>query len=501
MGAVLEISLVGVDSRRGGEVLAAAFAEAKRLERRISIFEPDSDVSRLNRDGAHGPVSVAADVVWLIEESLRLSVVSGGAVDPTIAPITRAWRNRDDRHGGGLKGPPPASELRRLMSQVGSAHVVVDQRASTVAFRSPGVELEFGAFGKGYAVDRVVRVLSRCGVSSALVHFDSTTYALGRPPGRGAWHVGIRHPHDAHRLIEVVKLIDGAIATSAHDQQSVIIDGMPYGHIVDPRTGSSADVSLSASVVAPSALEADALSTAAFVLGPEPGMELLTRAGVQGIIAAHDGAPSLSMVETMGWKGLVVGERTRGLVSRRRVLGGLLATLVAMGIRPPLGYAVVYLSREEALRTVMPEAEGFKDESVSLTDAQRQRLALLINGRASETEVTFWVGTRGGRVVGYATVLNVIGKEQPITFMVAVSPDGTAIGVQVMTYRESQGSEIRSKRFLEQFAGKMLTAPLKVGRDVHGISGASLSSRATAYAVKKGLALVAVVYGVPGGAL
>jgi Na+-translocating ferredoxin:NAD+ oxidoreductase RnfG subunit len=148
----------------------------------------------------------------------------------------------------------------------------------------------------------------------------------------------------------------------------------------------------------------------------------------------------------------------------------------------------------------MPEAEGFKDEAVSLTDAQRQRLALLINGRVSETEVTFWVGTRGGRVVGYATVLNVIGKEQPITFMVAVSPDGAVIGVQVMTYRESQGSEIRSKRFLEQFAGKMLTAPLKMGRDVHGISGASLSSRSTAYAVKKALALVAVVYGTPGGA-
>jgi Na+-translocating ferredoxin:NAD+ oxidoreductase RnfG subunit len=97
-------------------------------------------------------------------------------------------------------------------------------------------------------------------------------------------------------------------------------------------------------------------------------------------------------------------------------------------------------------------------------------------------------------------VLNVIGKEQPITFMVAVSPEGAVRGVEVMTYRESQGSEIRSKRFRDQFVGTTLAAPLKLGRDVHGISGATLSARSTASAVKKALALTAVVYGVPGSA-
>jgi Na+-translocating ferredoxin:NAD+ oxidoreductase RnfG subunit len=173
----------------------------------------------------------------------------------------------------------------------------------------------------------------------------------------------------------------------------------------------------------------------------------------------------------------------------------MVAAVMAMVVRPPLGRAVVYMSREEALKTLLHEADHFTQETVSLTDAHRERIESLINGRVRETEVTFWIGGRAGKAMGYATVLDVIGKEQPITFMVAVAAEGSVLGVQVLTYRESQGSEIRSKRFLNQFAGKTLAAPLKLGRDVHGISGASLSSRSTAYAVRKALALAAVVYG------
>src|SRR5574341_565452 len=219
MGEVLEITLVGVDSRRGREVLDAAFAEATSVERRLSVFDPSSDVSRLNREGGSVPVRVAPDVLWFIEEALRLSSASGGAVDPTVAPLTRVWRNREDRIGGGPLGPPPIADLSRAASTTGAAHVEVDRGAGTVAFRTPGVELEFGAMGKGYAVDRVVSLLRRYEISSALVHFGSTTYALGRPPGKGAWRVGIRNPLDPPRLSEVVKLSDRAIATSANDQQ------------------------------------------------------------------------------------------------------------------------------------------------------------------------------------------------------------------------------------------------------------------------------------------
>ncbi|HET8760730.1 MAG TPA: FAD:protein FMN transferase [Nitrospiria bacterium] len=499
MGSILEITLPGIGPERGDELFQAGFAEARRIERLLNAFDPASELSRLNREACLGPVAVADELVRLIEQARHLSTVSGGAVDATVLPLTRLWRLRDDRHGGTGR-PPSSTEISRARASVGFQRVLVDPRRGTVSYNSPNVQLEFGAMGKGYAVDQVVRALVASGVSSALVDFGSTIYALGRPPGDDAWRVGVRHPRDPHRVLDVVRLVDRALSTSGDDQQAIVINGVRYGHIIDPRTGQPATGAVAASVIAPTALEADALSTAGFVLGPRDGASLLRRTGRDGIITTETRGRLLNRTDTPGWNAFLARPRQIEGPTRRRILVGMAAAVAAIVLRPALGHAVVFMSREEALRGLMPEAEGFREEMVSLSDAQRERLASLINGRVSEAEVTFFVGEQSGRVAGYATVLNVIGKEQPITFMVAVSPDGAVRGVQVLTYLESQGSEIRSKRFLEQFAGKTLAAPLKLGRDVHGISGASLSSRSTAYAVKKALALAAVVYGTPGGA-
>jgi thiamine biosynthesis lipoprotein ApbE/Na+-translocating ferredoxin:NAD+ oxidoreductase RnfG subunit len=499
MGSILEITLPGVDPERGDALFKAGFAEARRIERLLSVFDPASEISRLNREAGFRPVAAADELVRLIEQARQFSNVSGGAVDVTVSPLMRLWRLRDDRQGGGAR-PPSPDEIRSASGGVGFHRVMVDPRRGTVSYDSPNVQLEFGAMGKGYAVDRVVRTLAASGVPAALVDFGSTTYALGRPPDEEAWRVGIRHPRDPNRVVSVVQLADRAVSTSGNDQQAIFIDGIRYGHTIDPRTGYPADEVVAASVIAPTALQADALSTAAFVAGPRDGIALLRRIGLDGVITTEPKSGRLISTATPGWDSYLTETRETPGFTRRRVLVGMLAAAAALVLRPALGHAVVYMSREEALRSLMPEAEGFREELVSLNHAQREQLASLINGRVSESEVTFHVGEQAGRVVGYATVLNVIGKEQPITFMVAVSPDGAVRGVHVLTYRESQGSEIRSKRFLEQFAGKTLAAPLKLGRDVHGISGASLSSRSTAYAVKKALALAAVVYGTPGSA-
>ncbi len=499
MGSVLAITLREADHEYGDEVLQAAFAEASRIERLLSVFDPASELSRLNREAACGPVAVDVELMWLIEQARQFSSVSGGTVDATVSPLTRLWRSRDDRQGS-VSGAPSSEDIGSQLVHIGFDRVCLDARNNTVAYESTGMRLEFGAMGKGYAVDRVVRTLVASGVSSALVDFGSTTYALGRPPGEEAWRVGIRHPRDPNRVVCMARLVDRAMSTSGDDQQAIVIDGVRYGHIIDPRTGQPACKAVAASVIAATALASDALSTAAFVLGPQGGANLLRETGLDGAITSEAESGRLPTTHTTGWNTYLAPMPEPRRPTRRRILVGMAAAVAAIILRPALGHAIVYLSREEAIRSLMPDADGVKEEAVSLSDTQRERLALLINGRVSETAVTFWVGTQGGRVVGYATVLNVIGKEQPITFMVAVSPEGTVMGVQIMTYRESQGSEIRSKRFLEQFTGKMLAAPLKVGRDVHGISGASLSSRSTAAAVKRALALTVVVYGVPGGA-
>lgn len=492
MGSVLDVTLPGVGAEQGAELLRAAFAEASRIERLLSVFDPGSELSRINRKAPCGPVVADAELRGLIEQARRFWTMSGGAVDVTVSPLTRSWRARDDRHGGVPLRQPVGDELEGLLECVGFSRVEVDPILGTVAYSDSRVEIEFGALGKGYAVDRVVRLLVFARVSSALVDFGSVVYALGTPPGEDGWRLGIRHPRDPNRVLDMVRVRDAALATSGDDQQPVIIRGVRYGHILDPRTGRPAMRASSASVVAGTALEADAFSTAAFVRGPSEGVELLDRLRMDGMVASQDDSGRVVTSETSGWRALTVRPRA---VSRRRALVGMAAAVVAMMVRPRIGHAVVYLSREEAFKTLIPEAEQVTHDTVSLTEAQRERVASLVGGRVRESDMTFWVGARAGQTLGYATVLDVIGKEQPITFMVGVAPDGTVRGVQVLIYRESQGGEIRSKRFLAQFVGKTLNAPLRLGRDLHGISGATLSSRSTALAVKKALALVAVVYG------
>lgn len=492
MGSVLDITFPGIDSEQGDEIFRAAFAEVLRIERLLSVFDPSSELSRVNREAPRGPVTVDAELLMLIEQARRFWTISGGAVDVTVSPLTRSWRARDDRDGGVPLPPPAGDELDGLSEYVGFSHVEVDPILGTVAYRDSRAEIEFGAMGKGYAVDRVVQLLVAAGVSSALVDFGSVVYALGTPLVEDGWRLGIRHPRDPNRVLGVVRVRDAALATSGDDQQSVIIRGVRYGHILDPHTGRPAARAVSASVVAGTALEADTLSTAAFVRGPSKGVELLDGLGMDGMVASQDDGGRVVTVETPGWGELTVHPRA---VSRRRVLVGMVAAAVAMIVRPRPGHAVVYMTREEAFKALVPEAEQVTQDTVSLTDAQRKQIESLVGARVRESDVTFWVGARAGQTLGYATVLDVIGKEQPITFMVGVAPDGTVRGVHVLIYRESQGGEIRSKRFLTQFVGKTLDAPLRLGRDLHGISGATLSSRSTALAVKRALALVTAVYG------
>jgi thiamine biosynthesis lipoprotein len=494
MGSVLEIALYVADPRWGSLALDAAFAEATRIEALLNPFAAESELSRVNREAAQGPVTSDPELVALIRRSQTIARVTGGAFDVTVGALTRLWRDRDDRSVGALGVPPTEEAIRARRAGVGCEHVEVDQHACTVRYRTPGMEIEFGALGKGYAVDQVVRVLTNHGISRALVGFGSSTYALGCPPGEPGWRVAIQAPRAPGHTIALVRLADRAVATSGDYAQAVLIGDSRYGHIVDPRTGYPVQGTMSASVVAPTACDADAFSTAVFVLGALSGIRLLQgQVRIEGLIVSEDGRDG-TIARTPGWHSIEHRTAPRQAVGRRGFFAALAAAMVSVFLLPGWGHAVVYLTRDEALRNVMPQADAIREETVPLTDAQRDQIQELLGTRIRDVASTFWIGEKDGGTVGYALVLDVIGKEQPITFMVAVGLDGAILGVEVLAYRESQGSEIRSARFMRQFLGKTLAAPLKLHRDVDAISGATLSARSTAYAVKKALALVEVVY-------
>jgi len=248
------------------------------LEAQLSVFRPTSELSRINNLAADGPVRVEPRLFELLELALRLHRETEGAYDITSAPLWRAWGFA--RREGKL---PTAEDLAEARRNVGSHLVELDPEHLTVRFLRSGVELNLGSIGKGYALDRAAEHLASAEIGDFLFHGgQSSVRAQGGTCGMGpgglerharGWSVGVRHPlHRSERLAEVW-LRDRALGTSGTENQFFRHAGKRYGHILDPRTGWPADQLLSATVLAPSAALADALSTAFFVMGPEAALQ------------------------------------------------------------------------------------------------------------------------------------------------------------------------------------------------------------------------------------
>ena len=175
---------------------------------------------------------------------------------------------------------PAESEISTALATVGYQHVHLDPAARTIRFDTAGIEIDLGGIAKGYAVDRAVEILRAYGVTQALVSSGtSTLYALGAPPGDRAWRITIRDPYDAGKAGDVVFLKNFALSVSGNYEKFFELGGKTYSHILNPRTGRPAENMLSTAVLAPAATQADALSTALFVLGVK---------GSRRYLAGHD---------------------------------------------------------------------------------------------------------------------------------------------------------------------------------------------------------------------
>jgi thiamine biosynthesis lipoprotein len=251
----------------GMAIATAAFARLDALESQLTAYSDTSEVSRLNRVAAHAPVPVEAGLFELLQLAAHIHADTSGAFDVTAGTIIKAW--------GFFKGPrrvPAGPELDAALRCVGMQHVELDAKRKSVRFLRPGLEINLGGIGKGYALDRIAEFLQReWGLSSALLHGGySSVVAVGAPPGepRG-WPIGISHPWEPARRLATVWLRDRALGTSAATFQHLEYNGRRLGHILDPRTGWPASGIASATVLAPTGAEADALSTAFFIEGIE----------------------------------------------------------------------------------------------------------------------------------------------------------------------------------------------------------------------------------------
>jgi thiamine biosynthesis lipoprotein len=244
-----------------------------RLDALLSHYRDDSPLSRLNREAARGPVAVDPELADLLAVCLRWSRDSDGAFDATVGPLMKAW--------GFFRGEgrlPGAAELEAARAVVGYRHVSVDRKRHTVAFDRPGVELDLGGIGKGYAADRVAALLRRRGVASALVSLGgSSVYGLGAPPGAAGWDVSVADPTAPERSALTVSLRDQALSISGGYERFFVKDGVTYAHIMDPRSGRPVQGVLSVAVVSASATDGDALDDVLFVQGLERARAFVAR--------------------------------------------------------------------------------------------------------------------------------------------------------------------------------------------------------------------------------
>ncbi len=268
----------------------AALDLIDRLEDQLTVYRDTSEVSRLNAAGA---AVVEPNLFDLLQRCATLTNDTGGAFDAACGAVIKCW-GFYKREGQ----VPTEPELTAAMHRTGFRHVILDAPTRTVKFNRPGLELNLGAIGKGYALDRAAQLLRReWGIRSALLHGGgSSVLAVGVPPTdvRG-WRVAVRHPTDDSRTLGSLYLADRALGTSAATYQYFEYNGRRYGHVLDPRTGRPAAGVLSASCVANSAADADALSTAFFVAGADWTAEFCRSREHLAAIVLTDDAPPRTM--------------------------------------------------------------------------------------------------------------------------------------------------------------------------------------------------------------
>lgn len=299
MGSYFEVRL-GAGTPGASDLATRALDLIDELEGQLTIYRDDSEVSRLNAQAHLGPIEVEPRLFALLARAVEIGEATQGAYDVTSGALSAAW--------GFFKGPrrvPDPTSLAEARARTGSRHLILDRARSTVAFDRAGIVINLGSIGKGYAIDRVVEVVrDYWWPTSALVHGGrSSLFALGSPPGRfgGRWDVALSNPFAPDSPLGTIRLRDRGMGTSGSTFQRFEADGRLFGHILDPRSGEPAIGPASVTVLAPTAAEADALSTAFYLLGPEAAARYTAEHPEVGAIFVEGGpADAWPKVTTIG---------------------------------------------------------------------------------------------------------------------------------------------------------------------------------------------------------
>ena len=280
MGTLVTISVVHQDVDICKAIIEKAFLEIDRLENLFNRYRKGTPLRFLNSVGAlRDP---PPEMMELLQRALKIHDLTDGAFDVTIAPLLDLYSNSFEETGG----PPSATQIESALSLVGSKNIHIEKQA--IVFKRVGMSLSFDGIAKGYIVDQVADILEKDGVKGGLIDAGGDMVAIGEDLLGQDWRLAIQHPRKRGDYLSVISIGNRAVATSG-DYMDYLTDDLRLHHIMDPRLGTSPSHTSSVSVVAGTATDADALSTAALVMGPDEGIELLNElSGVEGLLVTKD---------------------------------------------------------------------------------------------------------------------------------------------------------------------------------------------------------------------
>ena len=278
--------------------------DAKRIfaeiNDKLTVYSAESELSALNRAAGSGPVALSARTGHAVAASLKYAALSDGYFDPTVAPLVRFWGFNDGTPPSSL---PPAEEVSAVLKTTGYTHVRLaapwtgQEDIWHAELTLPGMSLDLGGVAKGLAVDVCFERLQEIGASDVMVNLGGNIRCGGSPQPCRSWRIGVRNPFNESEMLGVLEIPDGwAVATSGNYERYVVIEGKRYAHIINPRTGHPVEGMAGVTVIADTAVEADAMSTAFFVMGPDEAGDILPRVPNCRVLLVKDEQPLIIWV-------------------------------------------------------------------------------------------------------------------------------------------------------------------------------------------------------------
>ena len=295
MGTVVTQKVYGLNSKAAA---SEAMDRIRTLEKMLSFYLPDSDISLLNNSAGKGKVRVHQETLFLLTKSSEHSQLSDGVFNIMVGPLVKRWKVTAES-----PDIPPQAEINFLRTLIDYKDLHLERDNSSARLARKGQMADLGGIAKGFAGDEVIKIYKKNGIKSAIIDIGGNVCVLGSNIDGSPWNVGIQNPQMKRgNYVGSIKLSDKAVSTSGAYERFFSSGGKKYHHIIDPRTGypSESDL-LSATIISDSSIDADALSTAAFILGLEKGIKLVKKIkGTQAVFIKEDG----SIQATEGLRGI-----------------------------------------------------------------------------------------------------------------------------------------------------------------------------------------------------